>query len=139
MLGVVSALVAALGWGTDAVLVRQGLRGLPAVLGVFLSLCAGLAVATVLLLIVDPGGPGRYPARALVWFAGVGLINFLIGRQCNFQATRRIGAARAASIFATSPLLSLVLAVTFTGERVNPPLLLGVALTVIGVVLVVRS
>lgn len=139
MLGVVSALVAALGWGTDAVLVRQGLRGLPAALGVFLSLCAGLAVAVVLLLIVDPGGPGRYPARALAWFAGVGLINFLIGRQCNFQATRRIGAARAASIFATSPLLSLVLAVAFTGERVSPPLLLGVALTFVGVVLVVRS
>ena len=139
MLGVFAAALAAVGWGTDAVLARQGLRQIPPALGTFLSLCAGLAAALVALLIVDPGGVGRYPPVAFAWFGLVGLINFLVGRQCNYNATKRLGAARSVSIFATSPLISIALAVGFTGERVSPILLAGVALIVAGVVLVVRS
>lgn len=139
MLGVFAAALAAVGWGTDAVLARQGLRRIPPALGTFLSLCAGLGGALVALLIVDPGGVGRYPPGAFAWFGLVGLINFLVGRQCNYNATKRLGAARSVSIFATSPLISIALAVGFTGERVGPLLLAGVGLIVAGVVLVVRS
>lgn len=136
MIGILGAMVAALGWGTDAVLARQGLRRLPPALGTFLSLCAGLAVCAILLALL---GPARYPARAFAWFGLVGLINFLIGRLCNFRATQRLGASRAASIFATAPVFSITLAVLFAGERVTAPLLLGVALIIGGIVLVVRS
>ena len=139
MLGLFAAALAAVGWGTDAVLARCGLREIPPALGTFLSLCAGLAACLIALLILDPGGLGRYPPAGVAWFALVGLINFLVGRQCNYNATRRLGAARSVSIFATSPLISIALAVGFTGERVSPILLAGVALIVAGVVLVVRS
>lgn len=139
MLGLFAAALAAVGWGTDAVLARRGLREIPPALGTFLSLCAGLAACLVALLVFDPGGLGRYPPAAFAWFALVGLINFLVGRQCNYNATKRLGAARSVSIFATSPLISILLAVLFTGERASPLLLLGVALIVAGVVLVVRS
>lgn len=138
-MGLIFAALAALGFGTDAVLVRQGLRALPPALGAFLSLCAGLALCAVLLLLIDPGGPGRYPPQGLLWFGLVGLVNFLLGRQFNFRATARLGAARAAAIFATSPLVAIGLATAVTGERATPPLLLGVALIVGGVVLVVTS
>ena len=139
MLGFVAAVCAALGWGADAVLARQGLRRVPASFGTFLSLCASLTVCVALLLVFRRGELGRYPPAAFGWFALIGLINFLAGRQCNFGATKRLGAARAASIFAASPLVSIALAVTLTGERVTPPLLLGAALIVVGMVLVVRS
>ncbi len=139
MPGFIGAALAALGWGTDAVLARQGLRRLPPALGTFLSLCASVTVCTLLLLILDPGGLGRYPAGGVAWFALIGLVNFLIGRQCNFGATKRLGAARSAAIFATSPLVSILLATLFTGERAVPVLLLGTALIVAGVILVVTS
>lgn len=138
-MGLVFAALAALGFGTDAVLVRQGLRALPPALGAFLSLCAGFVACALLLLLVDPGGLGRYPPAGFAWFGLIGLVNFLVGRQLNFNATRRLGAARAAAIFATAPLVAIGLALLLTGERVTPPLLLGVALIFGGVVLVVTS
>ena len=139
MFGIFAAVLASLGWGTDTVLARQGLRQIPPALGTCLSLCAGLTGCLIVMLIIDPGGLGRYPASAFAWFAMVGAINFFVGRQCNYNATKRLGATRAVSIMACSPLVSIVLAVAFTGEHVSPLQILGVLMTVGGVVLVVRG
>ena len=134
-MGILGALTAALGWGTDSVLAREGLRKVPPALGTFISLCASLIVCLIALAI---SGPGRYPWHGVLWFMMVGVCNFLVGRQCNFRSTQRLGAARASSLIATSPLFSVVLAVLFTGEQLTLPLLAGVILTVSGVVLIVR-
>lgn len=139
MFGIVAAMMASLGWGTDSVLARQGLRKIPPALGTCLSLCAGLVGVIVVILITDPSGLLHYPRAAFLWFAMVGLINFLVGRQCNYNATKRLGATRAASLFACSPLISILLAVVFTGETIHLLQLVGVALIIGGVVLVVRS
>jgi probable blue pigment (indigoidine) exporter len=139
MLGILAATMASLGWGTDAVLARQGLRQIPPALGTCLSLCAGLVACLVLILITDPGGLAQYPREGFAWFAMVGVINFLVGRQCNYNATKRLGETRAVSLFACSPLISILLAVLFTGETIHPLQLAGVALIVGGVVLVVTS
>lgn len=139
MLGIFAAMLASLGWGTDAVLARQGLRQIPPALGTFLSLCAGLAMCVAILLVIDPTGLARYPRGAFAWFAMVGVINFLVGRQSNYNATKRLGATRAVSIMACSPLISIILAVAFTGEHVNPAQLVGVLAIIGGVVLVVRG
>lgn len=135
-MGFLGAIMAALGWGTDSVLARQGLRKLPPALGTAISLCASLPICLILLAIV---GPGRYPLAGFAWFGMLGLINFLLGRQFNYRSTKRLGAARAASLMATAPLVSITLAVLFAGEHVTPLLLLGVALSVSGVILVVSG
>lgn len=134
-MGIFGAFTAALAWGTDSVLARQGLRKVPPALGTFLSLCASLVVC---LIAVAIAGPARYPLAGVAWFMLIGLCNFLVGRQCNFRATQRLGAARASSLIATSPLVSVTLAALFTGERLTVPLLAGVLLVVGGVILIVR-
>lgn len=133
-MGFIGALLAALGWGTDSVLARQGLRSLPPALATGISLCASLAICLLALAII---GPARFPLAGVAWFAMIGLINFLLGRQFNFRATKSLGAARTASLLATSPLVSIALAVLFAGEQVTPLLLVGVALSICGVILVV--
>ena len=133
-MGFIGAFLAALGWGTDSVLARQGLRTLPPALATGISLCASLAICLVALVII---GPARFPLAGVAWFAMIGLINFLLGRQFNFRATKRLGAARTASLLATSPLVSIALAVLLAGEQVTPLLLFGVALSICGVILVV--
>ncbi|HET8627719.1 MAG TPA: DMT family transporter [Thermomicrobiales bacterium] len=138
-MGFLAAACAALGWGLDAVLARQGLRRLPPAVGLVCSLAASLVVCALLTLAFERGRLWAYPAAGFAWFGLVGLVNFFVGRQCNFRATKRLGAARAAAIFATSPLVSIALAVAFTGERVSPLLLAGAALVVAGMVLVVTS
>jgi drug/metabolite transporter (DMT)-like permease len=134
-MGILGAFTAALAWGTDAVLARQGLRKVPPALGTFLSLCASIVACLIVLAI---SGPARYPLQGILWFMMIGLCNFLVGRQCNFRATQRLGAARASSLMATAPLVSVTLAVAFTGEHLTLPLLIGVLFTVSGVVLIVR-
>ena len=136
MIGIIGALCAALGWGTDSVLARQGLRKLPPALGTFISLCASLTVCLVTIAIA---GPAHFPLAGVLWFALIGLVNFLFGRQLNFRATQRLGAARASSLIATSPVFSIAFAALFAGEHLTLPLLFGVALIVSGIVLVVRS
>ena len=134
-MGILGALTAAFAWGTDSVLAREGLRKVPPALGTFISLCASLIVCLIALAI---SGPSAYPWHGVLWLLLVGVCNFLVGRQCNFRSTQRLGAARASSLIATSPLFSVALAVLFTGERLTLPLLAGVVLTVSGVVLIVR-
>lgn len=139
MLGVLLALCAAASWGTDAVLARQGLRRMPPAVGTLISLCASVVGAVVVALVFDREHLLGYPPAAFAWFAMIGLVNFLGGRQCNYEAVKRLGAARATPLFAASPLVSIALAATFTGERLTLPLLLGALLIVAGVVLVVSS
>ena len=134
-MGILGALTAALAWGTDSVLAREGLRKVPPALGTFISLCASLVVCLIALAI---SGPARYPWHGVLWFMMIGVCNFLIGRQCNFRSTQRLGAARASSLIATAPLFSVTLAVLFTGEQLTLSLLAGVLLTVGGVILIVR-
>lgn len=135
-MGFFAALLAGLGWGTDSVLARQGLRTIPPAVGTGLSLCASLLICLIAIAFV---GPAPFPPAGFAWFGMIGLVNFLLGRQFNFRATKRIGAARASSLLATSPLVSITLAVLFAGERVTPLLLLGVCLSLGGVLLVVRG
>ncbi len=139
MLGVIAAMLASLGWGIDAVLVRQGLRRISPALGTFVSLCTSFAVCLALLLVFARDAVATYPPAAFAWFGMIGIINFVVGRQCNFGATRRLGASRAASLFACSPLVSILLAVAFTGEQLSLPLLLGALLVFVGVVCVVTG
>ena len=99
---------------------------------------AGIRDILVITTPHEQDGFRRLTPAALVWFAGLGLLNFPIGRQLNFRATRHLGAARASAIFAASPLISVLLA-GLLGEPLTIPLLAGVALIVLGVVLVVSS
>ena len=77
--------------------------------------------------------------RAILWFGLIGLIHFVIGRQSNFMAIRYIGASRATSIFASSPLFSMAIAITFIGESVNAPIVFGTLSIVAGLYLVITS
>jgi drug/metabolite transporter (DMT)-like permease len=138
VLGVALALLAACGWGVDSVMARQGLRSVPPALATLISLCVSLPVIVAVALLLDPGGFARLTPAALAWFGGLGLINFVAGRQLNYRSTRILGAARAASLIAATPLIAVLLA-GLSGEPLTPLLLAGSALIVAGVALVVSS
>jgi drug/metabolite transporter (DMT)-like permease len=137
--GIALALLAACGWGVDAVMARQGLRQVAPTLATLISLGVILPVITILALWLDPGGFGRLTPEALLWFGVLGVINFFGGRQLNLRATRILGASRAAALIAAAPLVAVLLAALLLGERLTLPLGIGVGLTVVGVALVVSS
>jgi drug/metabolite transporter (DMT)-like permease len=136
--GIGLALLAALGWGVDSIVARQGLRQIPPAVATFISLCSSLPVIILVAWLLDPGGFGRLTPVAVLWFAVLGLINFVGGRQLNFRATRRLGAARAAAVIAASPMIAVLLA-WLLGEQLTLPLAAGAGLIVVGVALVVSG
>ena len=76
---------------------------------------------------------------ALLWFSLVGVVTYVLGRQFNYGAIRRIGAVRASTLFATAPFFALILAVSFLGEGVNLAIIMGTLTIVVGLYLVVTG
>ena len=138
MVAIAFALGAAVSWAMSAVLVRLGLRYMPATLGTFLSLLSGVALMVVVVLLFQRGRLDEVTWLALGIFAAVGLFNFVFGRYFNFLSISHLGVARATPITASTPLFAVILAVLLLGESLNALTAVGTALVLAGIFLVVK-
>ncbi|MBI4301089.1 MAG: DMT family transporter [Chloroflexi bacterium] len=139
MLGIPFALMASVGWGISAILVRLGLRNMSVVRGTLISLVTSLMFTAAVTLIIDAAAFSRLSPAIVAWFALAGIINFALGRQFNYQAINRIGAARASPVFSTSPLFAIALAIILLGETINVMVALGALSVLVGLWLVTTS
>ncbi len=139
MLGSVLAITAAFCWGTGAIFARLGLQRLKTPTGTFISLVSSLILVGSLALIIDFDTFISLSPTAWLWFALIGVTNYVIGRQCNYQGISHIGVTRATPIFASAPLFALILAVTFLGETINVYIITGTIAIVGGLILLVTS
>ncbi len=99
---------------------------------------SGLVVASVARARVG-GWPAKYPRAALIWFACVGTCNVL-GVLALYAALAHGPVILVSPLVATYPLVTLAFtAIFFRSARINAPLIAGVALTVVGVVLLVAA
>jgi uncharacterized membrane protein len=73
-----------------------------------------------------------------IWMILAGLVHFVIGRYGNYKATQLLGSTLSTPIQQLSIVLSLGLAVIFLGETVNLMNIIGIALVVVGPMIVVR-
>src|SRR5947209_1475169 len=122
---VLLALVSALLFGAMTVALRLGLRGLTDAGGA--ALATVIAATGVALLAVVP----RHDVHHAWPFLLTGLLA-PGGSQILFTlAVREIGASRTSVAAGAAPLVAVVLAILFLGERLRAPLLLG-ALAVVG-------
>ena len=139
MLGIVLAITAAFCWGAGAVLTRLGMRNIKVSTGTFLSALAGVLMIGTLALFLNFDDVIHLSPAALLWFALVGIVNFVLGRQFNYAAIRYIGVAKATPIFGAAPLFSMLLAITFIGESVNVAIVIGTLVIMAGLCLVITS
>ena len=72
-------------------------------------------------------------------FLGVGLLAPGLSRFLVYVGVDRVGAARASSVSATSPLFAIGLAVAFLGERPSGTVVIGAAFVVLGGVLLAQQ
>ena len=79
------------------------------------------------------------PPMALLWFGLIGVVNYIMGRQFNYASINRIGVVRSSPLFSSAPLFSMILAVSFLGESINPAIVIGTIAIVAGIYLVVSS
>ena len=127
-------------WGLDVVLIRIGIGDGHPLAANAIRMPAALGIAGVALLAREaPGARGGRPTLAdSARGVAAGLIALGCGALLFFYAIQEIGAARAAVLASLSPIFTLLLAAVFLGEKPNRRQVSGVALAVVGVVLLVE-
>lgn len=135
--GVVLALLAGVCWAVSTVLIAPGAQGLDSVM------VASIRVPALSLLlwgIVAARGtaPKLLTLSRREWAILVvgGFIGWGLGSVLFVLSVALLGPTRSAALTSASPLVALPMSVVFLKERVTRPMLLGTALTVLGIALV---
>lgn len=128
------ALLAAMGWAADGILVRKGARYSDVSSAVLLS----FLVASCLLWTISWW---YFPfellySPAIAYFALGGLIQPALVRFMHYTGIVRLGVSRAGPIRGVSPLFALVFAFFFLNERPGPVVYVAAILTVAGLWLI---
>ncbi len=139
MLAILFAITAAFLWGISFVFARWGLQHIKPATATLISVVSSLILIGSLSLIIEFDAVISLSLGALLWFGLVGALNFVIGRQFSFLGMKYIGVIRSTPMTASAPLLAMILAVVFTGEVVNVPIVAGTVCIVAGISLLVTS
>ena len=128
------AILSAMGWAMDSILVRMGARFSDVFAAAFLSfLVTALCLWTYIVfsfpldLVWNP---------AVIYFVMSGLLQPLLARILYYEGMMRLGVSRAGTLRGTGPLFAVILAVIFLHERPGISVYAGVILTVLGVGLI---
>jgi|SRR5689334_1317801 drug/metabolite transporter (DMT)-like permease len=138
-MGIVYALCAGVFWGTSPVLVKRGLAGAD------VSAATLYQQATILLTLLFSAFAegdlfaGKIPGKAVLIFAGTGIVGAYIGRTLFVKSVDQIGASRAQSLNNSSPLITVLLAAAALGERLSLAVVIGVMFIISGVFFVTQS
>lgn len=128
------AIVSAMGWAGDAVLVRKGARDSNVVAAAFMSYaCSALALWSYLFFFFPLE---RLGSRAAIYFVLSGCLQPLLARILYYSGLTRIGVSRSGPLRGAEPLLSITLAVLFLHERPDAAVYAGAAMIVASVWLV---
>lgn len=138
-MGILFALLSAVSWGFANVFARKAqLKGrTDQWSGLFIT----LVVNNLFNLIVFGVSlfwhiPSTWNATGLLFFAAGGLLNSCIGRGLIFLAISRLGAPKAGVIKGTTPVFVLFGGVFLLGEVLSPTDYMGIALALMGVMVV---
>ncbi|MFC2038428.1 EamA family transporter [Chloroflexota bacterium] len=140
MAGILLAITAACCWAGSAIFARLGLsRGIKPSTATFVSSISSFLIVGLLAVFTSFDDILQLTPMALAWFGLIGIINYIMGRQFNYAAIRRIGVVKASPLFASAPLFAMILAISFLGEAINPGIVIGTLTIVSGIYLVVTS
>ena len=131
MEGWVYALLAVLVWGIEAIIVRGAGDGVDPLVGTGIGcIAAGLVFAIYL------GITGKINSDILTrsgfYYGLAGVTSFAVGHYFYYTAINKSGASLSASLVATYPLLTVILAWLLFGEQITLKSGLGTLLIVIG-------
>ncbi|KPV41839.1 EamA family transporter [Alicyclobacillus ferrooxydans] len=143
MQGVVTATIAALCYALSYIFIRKGqVDSNPGDHGLFPVLVVSGATLTTALFIKVQRNPsplvmGAHTGLAILFCVLAGVLGTCFGRMTLYAAIARIGATRGVIIDMLSAMVTLSIAVSFLGEKFRLTSIYGMALIVLGLVLVV--
>ncbi|MGR3495971.1 EamA family transporter [Citreimonas sp.] len=139
MFGALLAFASAAFFGLNNATVRRGVLKSTVLQGMAITVPLGVPIFLGFALLM-----GGFQAMAgwqidsWLWMALAGVVHFVIGRYGNYRATQTLGATLSTPVQQLSILISLVLAFIFLGETVNTVNVLGIALVIVGPMVMMR-
>jgi drug/metabolite transporter (DMT)-like permease len=140
VLGVFLALVGAAGFAAMNTAIRHGVRPGDPEDGLFTTVTVNVLVFTALVAALTVTGRlGPMNPAGVAVFITAGFCATFLGRGLLFGSISRIGAVRGSAIKNATPLVTVVIALVFLGERLSVGATLGVVTVLAGVFLLVRE
>lgn len=140
MLGAIFAILSAASFALNNATVRRGVvSGTPIQA---MAVSVPLGIACFLLLAFLSGELfrlPRFPATAIAWMAGFGLLHFVFGRYCNFRANAVAGVNLTAPVVQLQVVVTMVLAVIVLHEPCTALQMIGGALILAGSLVTQRA
>jgi len=133
---VLFAFLALVGFGSGAICDKLALRGLSANTAVVArSLMTAVIFAGYGALAGQFRRIAAAPAIPLAWLVAGVVVNPVLGQLAFYKALKVGEASRVIPIAASYPLVTVILAVAFLGEKLTTPKVAGVLCIVVGIVL----
>lgn len=83
-------------------------------------------------ILVITGNTPNWNTAGILWFVVAGILASLLGRATLFAGIGYVGSSRAAAVKNTAPIVTVVVAIVFLGERLSVLGTVGVGLTFLG-------
>jgi transporter family protein len=125
------ALLAVVCWGFEAIIVKAAGDGVDPLTGTGVG-CAAAGLVFFLYLLGTGRVTGNIMNRSGLLYGLAGIVSFAIGHYLYYTAINKSGAALSASLVATYPLLTVIIAAMFFGEPLTIKSGIGTLLIVIG-------
>jgi len=135
--GVGLALLVAILYATGTILLQIGVEDVSPIDGNFVRVAFGSVAFIPLFLVAKHRGMQIPPRRTTKIIAVVGLFGMGLGSLLYVSTVKLVGAAVTSVIGSLSPLFALPISMIFLKERVTRVAMVGVAVTIAGVILVV--
>lgn len=134
MLPIVFGLLTSLCFAIASLLAQRGYAKGAAPWGAWITICGNAAFLLAAHFVLQ--SRTQFFAADNLIFIGVGLLVPGVTRVLSFRGIRTMGSSITSTIINTTPMFSTLLAIILLGERPGPLVLLGIALTVAGLVAV---
>jgi len=131
--GILYAVIAGLFWGTSPVLVKRGLVSSDERAATLIQQAAILFSLLLFTLLEGSVVTDQVSPVSMIVFVAIGMVGAYLGRTLFVKSVDQIGAARAQLVVNTSPLVTVMLAALFLGERLTVTVLAGCILIVSGI------
>jgi uncharacterized membrane protein len=139
VLGALLAFASAGFFGLNNATTRRGVLKGSVLQGMAITVPLGVPIFIGFALVMGGfGAMAEWGVASWIWMTLAGVVHFVIGRYGNYKATQALGATLSTPVQQLSILIALVLAFLFLGETVNTVNVLGIALIVIGPMILVR-
>jgi drug/metabolite transporter (DMT)-like permease len=140
VLGGLLGLLSAATFAFNNAAVRRGVLSGSVAQAIAITVPAGLPIFLLAVVVMNAYAPfGEFSMATWMWLSLAGVQHFILGRYCNYRATKAMGAVLTGPVQQSGLIFTLAIAVLVLGEALTPLRIIGIILVVGGPALSLRD